>query len=193
MEFGQPDAGLLLQLVEEPEILREVVLDDEVGLDPPRDFLHRGQFGPLGRAAMLLALVGMIQVIVSGSEMLDLARKQTIAMQIIHGQIDNIRLSDWSTVNAYPASRTVSVDAANQATNISYGFVFGSNLPAISQGFTCTRTISTVRTDLKQITFTVAWKGNTGRSYQRTGTTYFGNNGLHITLSGSRKLGQVEC
>jgi len=134
---------------------------------------------------MLLALVGMIQVIVSGSEMLDVARKQTIAMQIIHGQIDNIRLNDWSTVNAYPASRTVSVDDANQATNITAGFVFGSNLPAISRGFTCTRTISTVRTDLKQVSFTVAWKGNTGRSYQRTGTTYFGNNGLHITYQRS--------
>jgi len=136
-------------------------------------------------AVMLLAIVGMIQVVVSGSEMLDLSRKQTIAMQIIHGQIDNIRLSNWATVNGYPATRTVAVDDANQSTNVSYGFVFGSNLPGISKGFSCTRTISTVRTDLKQVTFTVSWTSNTGRAYQRSGSTYFGNNGLYVTYQRS--------
>jgi hypothetical protein len=123
----------------------------------------------------------MIQVIVSGSEMLDVSRKQTIAMQIIHGQIDNIRLSDWSTISSYPSSRTVSVDDADQSSNISKGFVFGSNIPLIGKGFQCTRTISSVRTDLKQITFTVTWTSNTGRSYRRSGSTYYGNNGLYVT------------
>ena len=132
-------------------------------------------------AVMIGALVGMIQVVVSGAEMLDVARKQTIAMQIIHGQIDNIRLSSWSTISGYPSSRTVNVDDADQSTNISRGFVFGPNLPTLSKGFQCTRTISTVRTDLKQITFTVTWTGNTGRSYQRSGSTYYGNNGLYVT------------
>ena len=47
---------------------------------------------------MILALVGMIQVVVSGSEMLDVSRNQTVAMQIIHGQIDNIRLANWATI-----------------------------------------------------------------------------------------------
>lgn len=135
----------------------------------------------IAAGVMAVALVGMIQVVVSGSEMLDVARKQTIAMQIIHGQIDNIRLSDWSTVNGYPASRTVTVSGSDQSTNISYGFVFGSNLTTVATDFTCTRTISTVRTDLKQVTFTVTWTGNTGRTYRRTGSTYFGNNGLYVT------------
>jgi prepilin-type N-terminal cleavage/methylation domain-containing protein len=135
----------------------------------------------MAAAVMLLALVGMIQVVVSGSEMLDVARKQTIAMQIIHGQIDNIRLNSWSTISGYPASRTVNVDDADQSTNISRGFVFGPNLPTLSTGFQCTRTITTVRTDLKQVTFTVTWRGNTGRTYQRSGSTYYGNNGLYVT------------
>lgn len=147
---------------------------------------------------MLMAIVGMMQVITYGSEMLDLARKQTLAMQIVHGQLDNLRLSDWTTISAYPASRTVNVDASNQTTNISYGFVFGpvktSNnpgdvdltdnvltLPELATGFTCTRTVTTVRTDLKQITFSVAWRSNTGRQYTRSGSTYFGRNGLYVT------------
>lgn len=132
-------------------------------------------------SVMLMTLVGMIQVITYGSEMLDVARKQTIAMQIIHGQIDHIRLSDWSTVNAYPSSRTVNVDDSSQTTNISYGFVFGPTLPGLAKDFDCTRTITTVRTDLLQITFTVTWRSNTGRQYTRSGSTYFGKNGLYVT------------
>jgi prepilin-type N-terminal cleavage/methylation domain-containing protein len=139
----------------------------------------------MATAVMSLALVGMIQVVVSGSEMLDMSRKQTIAMQIIHGQIDNIRLSDWATINAYPASVTVDVDAANQSSNVTSGFVFGTNLPGVSTGFQCTRTATTVRTDLRQITFTVTWRSSTGRTYQRTGSTYYGNKGLYVTYQRS--------
>src|SRR3954462_15512617 len=63
---------------------------------------------------MVLAIVGMIQVIVSGSDMLDISRKQTIAMQVIHGQMDNIRRSDWTQVSALAASVTVDVDGGDQ-------------------------------------------------------------------------------
>ena len=132
-----------------------------------------------------LGLVGMIQAVVSGSEMLDLARKQTIATQIIHGQLDHVRLSDWTQIGALAASTTVNVDATDQSTNITAGFVFGSNLPTVSRNFTCTRTISTVRTDLKQVTFTVSWTGNTGRTYKRQGSTYIAKNGLYVTYQRS--------
>lgn len=138
---------------------------------------------------MALGLVGMIQVVISGAQMLDVARKQNIAMQIIHGQIDQIRLRNWAEIDAYPASETVQVDASDnggdQAANVLKGFVFGSNLPAISTGFRCKRDIVTVRTDFKQVTFTVTWTGNTGRAYSRTGTTYVGKNGLYVTYQRS--------
>jgi Tfp pilus assembly protein PilV len=129
---------------------------------------------------MVLAIVGMIQVIVSGSEMLDISRKQTIAMQVIHGQMDNIRRSDWTQVTALATSVTVDVDGGDQS-----GFVFGTALPTITKGFRCTRTISDVRTDLKQVTFTVTWTGNTGRSHTRSGSTYVGKNGLYVSYQRS--------
>ena len=131
-------------------------------------------------SVMVLTIVGMIQVIVSGSEMLDVARKQTIAMQIIHGQLDHIRLSNWTQVSALATSATVAVDGGDQS-----GFVFGANLPTISKGFRCTRTITDVRTDLKQVTITVTWTGSTGRSYSRKGSTYVGKNGLYVTYQRS--------
>lgn len=135
-------------------------------------------------AVMVLTIVGMIQVVVSGSAMLDTAKKQTIAMQIIHGQVDQIRLMDWTQIGQLNASGTVDVeDGDNTAT--SYKFIFGDTLPTIAKGFRCTRTIATVRTDLKLVTFTVTWTGNTGRTYTRTGSTYVGKNGLYVTYQRS--------
>jgi hypothetical protein len=125
----------------------------------------------IAAGVMLAGIVGMIQVVISGSEMLDVARKQTVAMQIIHSQIDDIRLNDWTTVNALPTSSTsVSVNAS---------------LATVATGFTCSRSISTVKTNMKQITFTVTWTSNTGRRYTRTGSTYVGKNGLYVTYQRS--------
>src|SRR5438105_11875920 len=93
----------------------------------------------MAAAVTIAAIVGMIQVVISGSEMLDVSRKQTVAMQVIHAQIDNIRLSNWTTVNALPTASTA--------------VTIQTSLQSLSTNFTCNRTISLVRTDLKQITF----------------------------------------
>lgn len=138
----------------------------------------------LAAAVLAFALIGTIQVLVSGSEMMDVARKQTIATQIIHGQIDQVRLLDWSQVSALGSSDTVSVEDGDN-TSSGKMFIFGNNLPVLAKGFTLKRTISTVQTDLKQVTFTVTWTGNTGRSYSRSGSTYVGKNGLYVSYQRS--------
>lgn len=138
----------------------------------------------MAAGVMALALVGMIQVVVSGSEMLDVARKQTIATQIIHGQIDQIRLLTWTQVGSLGSSDTVAVENGDNRTSGKM-FIFGSNLPLVARGFTLTRTITTVRTDLKEVTFAVSWKGNTGRSHTRTGSTYVAKNGLYVSYQRS--------
>ena len=125
----------------------------------------------IAAGVMLAGIMGMIQVVISGSEMLDVSRKQTVAMQIIHGQIDSIRLNDWSTIGALPtASTSVTIPTA---------------LQTVSSGFTCRRTISAVKTNMKQVTFTVTWTSNTGRSYSRSGSTYVSKNGLYVTYQRS--------
>jgi prepilin-type N-terminal cleavage/methylation domain-containing protein len=131
-------------------------------------------------AVLALALVGMIQVVVSGSEMLDVSKKQTIAMQIIHGQLEQIRLLSWDQVGLLGSTDTRSVEAGDD-TSSGKMFLFGPNLPGIAKGFVCKRTIETVKTDLKLVTVTVTWTGNTGRSYSRSGTTYVAKNGLYVT------------
>lgn len=125
----------------------------------------------IAAAVMVGGIVGMIQVIVSGSEMLDVSRKQTVAMQIIHGQIDNVRLTDWTTVNGWSSGPTT--------------LTISSSFQTVAPGFSCKRTVTTVKSNLRQVTFTVQWTGNTGRPYSRSGSTYVGKNGLYVTYQRS--------
>jgi Tfp pilus assembly protein PilV len=123
----------------------------------------------LAAVVMLAGIVGMMQAVTSGSEMLDVSRKQTVATQIIHSEIEKIRMNDWSDIAISP----------------------DTNLPLDSnfQAFKCSRSITPVpgKTDpstnevtMKQVTYTVTWVGNTGRSYSRSGSTYVGKNGLYV-------------
>lgn len=129
----------------------------------------------LASGVMATGLVGMIQVVISGTEMLDVARKQTLATNIIHSQIDLYRASvptDWSTVSTGTTTITLS----------------STTFSAVTSGFTCTRVVSnavvngSTVTTLKKVTFTVTWTGVTGRSYSRTGVTYIGRYGSHVSL-----------
>jgi Tfp pilus assembly protein PilV len=124
----------------------------------------------LASGIMVTGLVGMIQVVVSGSEMLDVARKQTLAANIIHTQIDLYRASippDWSQV-------------ANATTTVTLS---STTFSAVTSGFTCTRVISNASSDgtLKKVAYTVTWTGVTGRTYTRTGVTYISKFGLHVS------------
>jgi len=124
----------------------------------------------LASGVMATGLVGMIQVVISGSEMLDVARKQTLAANIIHTQIDLYRASipsDWSTIS-------------NGTTTITLS---STTFSAVTTGFTCTRVISNVSADgtLKKVAYTITWSGVTGRSYTRSGVTYISKYGLHVS------------
>jgi prepilin-type N-terminal cleavage/methylation domain-containing protein len=126
----------------------------------------------LAAVVMLAGIVGMMQAITSGSEMLDVSRKQTVATQIIHGEIEKVRVSDWSDITALPISATVPLNSTFQAS---------------SPSFTCTRAVTPLKKDpitneitMDQITYTVTWTGSTGRAYSRSGSTYVGKNGLYV-------------
>jgi hypothetical protein len=141
----------------------------------------------LAATVLALTLVGMIQVVDSGSEMLDLSRKQTIAGQILHSEIDQVRLQSWATVTAFPAGPTpFTTTPGPNYDPVLAGFSqqLGGAFP-----YTLNRTVSCIEPPanpfpyalqplLLQVTFTVSWTGVTGHSYTRTSTTYVGQNGL---------------
>ncbi len=127
----------------------------------------------MGAVVLAAVLVGMMHAITAGWQMLDLARKQTIASQIIRFEIERVHLNEWAQVSGY----STAVAGVVQPVDTSF--------QSVATGFTLKRTVSVVRTELLKITFTVAWQSGTGRSYSRSGTTYVGKNGLYITYSRS--------
>lgn len=122
----------------------------------------------LAAAVMALGIATSITVLQRGFALLDTARSTTTAAQIMASQMEQMRMLDWATVSAYPASATtVPIDAA-----------FTSNA-SVGTRFSMTRTTSTPETDLLQISFTVSWTAHDGRTLSRTMTTYYARYGIH--------------
>ena len=138
----------------------------------------------MAAAILLLVFLGMIQTITSGSEMLDFSRKQTIAAQIIRGQIDSIRLSDYTTVFGYIAADANPTPADVDGTSLA---LTGTSFSGIAQRFTCKRKATLEQTNLIKVTFKVTWTNNTFamRSYHLNGSTYVGKNGSYVTYQHS--------
>jgi prepilin-type N-terminal cleavage/methylation domain-containing protein len=116
---------------------------------------------------LVVGLVGMMQAVTIGSEMLDTGRKQTLAAQIIQDQIERVRLMNWNDVAA------IAPDPAP--------VVLSANLLTQGGDFICQRSASDVKTNLRKVTFTVAWKSSGNRSHSRVGETYVGKDGLSAT------------
>lgn len=118
---------------------------------------------------MALAITTSLTVLQRAFVALDLARKITLAGQVMQSEFERMRLDDWAVIDAYGATTDLTG---------SIGSAFGASA-AITNTFTLARTVSDVRADLKQITLTIGWRTYDGRAFSRSYTTYYGKNGLY--------------
>jgi len=163
----------------------------------------------LAATVLAFTLMGMIGVVEAGAKMLDLSRKQTFAAQILHSEIEQLRLQSWTTISGYlpgnaayaaapgggyPAGPTT-LSAANDPSFA----MFIAQYPQTANIFTLTRTVTCIKPSqanlnpsayaspplLIQVTFTIKWSGVTGHSYSRTDTTFVSANGLSVAYQRS--------
>lgn len=146
----------------------------------------------------LVVLVGLIAAVTMGSEMLDVSRKQTVAMQILRNEVEHVHLKDWAAVSALPANASITINGngsglssgsatdkqAFALTNYTAG-VGDDNLGLMNaaKDFTCTLVVTPVpsRANLLRLDYTVLWTGgNRRKTYTRTSSTYYGKNGLNL-------------
>jgi len=162
----------------------------------------------MAMTVLVVSFTAVIQAVTLGADMIDTARKQQIAQQIIDGEIALQRTSTWLwSPGIYPAgvvgiqemgNSVYSITVNNTGTavtdNTSNGrndwdyFILDNNTELLKQakGFTCQAKALGIRpmtgtVDMIAITWTVTWLGASGRPHTLTGVSYFSKNGLHLS------------
>ncbi|OHE79133.1 MAG: hypothetical protein A3G75_04030 [Verrucomicrobia bacterium RIFCSPLOWO2_12_FULL_64_8] len=118
---------------------------------------------------MAFAIMTSLTTLQSSYSAIDTARCTTLAAQIIQSTLENLRLKNWTTINALGASQSIDIST-----------IYGSALPA-SKNFTCTLKAIDVsgQPNLKQLVVEVAWTGLDGRAHLRDSMTYYAKDGLY--------------
>lgn len=113
---------------------------------------------------LIFGIVTAVTTSQRGLQALDTARNLTAATQIMQSEMERIRLLNWTQLQALQQAGDNTVSTAAVAG---------------TARFTCTRAISDVKTDMKQITVTAVWRGYDGREHTARLITRYGKSGLN--------------
>ncbi|SDS66347.1 hypothetical protein [Opitutus sp. GAS368] len=113
---------------------------------------------------LIFGIVTAITTSQRGLLALDTARNLTAASQIMQSEVERIRLLSWSQLQTLQQTGGTSVTPDAGAN--------GSR-------FTCTREITDLKTEMKQITLTTVWHGYDGGEHIARLITRYGKSGLN--------------
>lgn len=113
---------------------------------------------------LIFGIVTAVTTSQRGLQALDTARNLTAASQALQSEMERLRLLNWNQLQALQQSgdTEVSTEGAAGAARL-----------------TCTRSIIDLKTDMKQITLTAAWRGYDGREHTARLITRYGRSGLN--------------
>lgn len=115
---------------------------------------------------LVLAITTAITTLQHGLQAVDTARGYTYASQVMQSELERLRLKSWTQLQALQDAKDTSVSAATVAG-------------APTASFSCTRTISDVKADMKEITLVSNWRGYDGRAHTARFVTRYGKSGLY--------------
>lgn len=119
--------------------------------------------------ASLVLVLGITTAIVTlqrGLQAIDTARNFTYAGQLMQNELEGLRLKNWTQLEALQASGTTAVAADPAASST-------------RTTFQCTRTITSPKADMKEITLVASWRGYDGRDHSARVITRYGKSGLY--------------
>ncbi|HVZ65737.1 MAG TPA: prepilin-type N-terminal cleavage/methylation domain-containing protein [Lacunisphaera sp.] len=121
-------------------------------------------------AALVMALVLSTSITTLQRAFISLqnARDLNIASQMLQSEMEKMRLSDWTTINAYPTA----------ATTLALDSTFTSN-PFVGSRFVLSRTVTDPKTDTRIITLRIEWQGADNRPLFRRLSMRYSRNGLY--------------
>lgn len=119
-------------------------------------------------AAFVLAfgIMTAITTLQRGLQAVDTARNYSHAGQLMQGELESLRLQNWSQLEALQAAGAALVASDPVASSA-------------HTTFTCSRTIRTVKPDMKEIMLISTWRGYDGRTHTTRLMTRYGKHGLY--------------
>jgi prepilin-type N-terminal cleavage/methylation domain-containing protein len=137
----------------------------------------------LASTILLVGFIGMIEALAIGSEMLDTARKQTIAAQIMQAEVEYLRLQSWSAIQGLNSR---SPDFLSNYPDFQQTSLSGlASLAGTSFKFSRQMVNPDPHTNLRQVTMTVSWTSVTGKPHSRSSNIYIGRYGLNASYQKS--------
>jgi len=137
----------------------------------PRDpFSRQGGFSlievMLAAIVLVLGITTAITTLQRGLQALDTARNYSYCAQLMQGELERLRLKDWSQIQALEDAGETTVatdDTASSARTV----------------FTCKRVITDVKEDMKEIKLISNWQGYDGRPHTARFITRYSKGGLY--------------
>ena len=153
----------------------------------------------MAMTVVVVGVVGMMQAVTIGTELLDTTTKQQVATRLVELELERLRNGAWSVVSSLPATASISINSAGTISGDTTGFAL-SNYTATSAddntalstqagGFTCSFAMTRMRptgatastVTFVKLVYTVSWTSSSGRAHSRQTETYLGLNGLHLS------------
>jgi len=139
-------------------------------LNPHRHHKAQGGFTifevMMASIIMVLGITTAITTLQSGLRAVDSARNYSYAAQLMQSEMERLRLKNWSQLQTLQNSGETVVatdDTASSARTV----------------FTCKRSITDVKTNMKEITLISNWSGFDGRPHTARFITRYSKSGLY--------------
>jgi type II secretory pathway pseudopilin PulG len=115
---------------------------------------------------LVLAIVSSITALQVGLRAIDNARNYTAAAQLMQNEMEGLRLKSWSQLEALKQAGITSVAVPPE-------------LKSGGAAFTCSREITDLKTDMKQLAVVASWRGYDGRPHTTKLVTRYAKTGLY--------------
>ncbi len=119
----------------------------------------------VGSGVMTVVLAGCFSGILQAILISENVKSSNFAAQILQSEMDEVHNLQWDEVDALPAQETFDPTQ------------YFSSIPL--RDYSCTRQVSTLSADQKEVRLTVSWTDLKGKSHDRHYVTYYTKNGLY--------------
>lgn len=130
---------------------------------------------------LVVGIIGMIQALAVGAEMVASAKRQTLASQILAHEMEKIRLKSWTEIEALADSSAATYTDTR----------FTPLIRVSGATYRLAVDVDTPMTNLREVVLTVSWVVMSSRtnadgtrvtfSFSRSASSYFGKNGLNLS------------